>query len=280
MTSDTTSTNSTAASGGTTDEAKAAAQDVAGTAKEQAGQVAGETRRQARQLWEQSRDELVQQSGQQQNRLASTLRDLGSELSAMANGPDEGGSATGLVRDVGDQVSSAATWLENKEPGDVLQEVRDFARRKPGTFLLLAAGLGVLGGRLTRGAVDEARDSSDTSGAATTPGYAGQTGTSGMGAPGGTAAAFGSAGTGTSAYADATTPYAGGTTAYAGGDTAYSAEDAPYTGDDAAYATGETGDGTAWTGEVTPGDVATTDPTQGRPAEGLRPRMTEGGTHS
>lgn len=262
MTSDTTSMDSTTAGGGTTDEAKSAAQDVTGTAKEQATQVAGETKRQARQLFEQSRDELVQQSGQQQTRLAATLRDLGSELSAMANGPDQGGTATGLVRDVGDQVSSAATWLENKEPGDVLQEVRDFARRRPGTFLLVAAGLGVLGGRMTRGAVDDARDSSDTSGPSTS-----------NGAPG-TAASFTSTGTGTSAYADGTTPYAGGTTAYEGG--------ATYGGDDTAYLEGDTtvaGGESTWTGDIEPGDVGP-EPTQGRPAEGLRPRMPEGGMHS
>lgn len=260
MTSETTSMNSTTASSGTTDEAKSAAQDVAGTAKDQATQVAGEARRQARQLFDQSRDELVQQSGQQQTRLAATLRDLGSELSAMANGPDQGGAATGLVRDVGDQVSSAATWLENKEPGDVLQEVRDFARRRPGTFLLVAAGLGVLGGRLTRGAVDEAHESEDS------------VTTSSRSNGAGTTASFGTAGTGTSAYAAGTTPYAGGEPAYTGGGNAYGDADLE-------------GDSAAWTGDVAPGDVGlgdvgTTEPTQGRPAEGLRPRMPEGGTHS
>lgn len=269
MTSDTTSMDSTTASGGTTGEAKSAAKDVAGTAKEQAGQVAGETRRQARQLWDQSRDELVQQSGQQQTRLAATLRDLGSELSAMADGPDQGGTATGLVRDVGDQVSSAASWLENKEPGDVLQEVRDFARRRPGTFLLVAAGLGVLGGRMTRGAVDEARDSTGAQGAATTT-------SSGRGTSVGTTADFGSTGTGTSAYAEGTTPYAGGSGTYAGGQTAYAGDDTAYLEGDASVAGGES----TWTGDVQPGDVGVTEPTQGRPAEGLRPRMPEGGTHS
>lgn len=209
MTSETTSMSSATTQGGTADEARAAAQDVAGTAKEQATQVAGETRRQARQLWEQSRDEMVQQSGQQQTRIAQTLRELGSELSSMAGASEQDGNATALVRDVGDHVSSAASWLEDKEPGDVLEELRGFARRRPGTFLLVAAGLGVLGGRLTRGAVDEARDSSgsgeDQGMSSGTSGYASSTGNG-------------------TAYAEGTTPYADGTTGYAGGDTVYEAE--------------------------------------------------------
>lgn len=243
MTSDTTNMNSTTTSGGTTDEARSAAQDVAGTAKDQAAQVAGETRRQARQLWEQSRDEMVQQSGHQQTRIAATLRDLGSELSSMAGASEQSGNATALVRDVGDHVSSAASWLEDKEPGDVLEELRGFARRRPGTFLLVAAGLGVLGGRLTRGAVDDSRESSEStgSGSSTAPmstGSAGFTATNrGTGA---------GSGAGTTAYADGTTPYAGGTTTYAGGDTAYEAE-----------------------------GLEDSVPTHGRDAGGLRPRRSE-----
>lgn len=249
MTSETTSMNSTG--GGTTDEARSAAQDVAGTAKEQATQVTGETKRQARQLFDQSREELRSQGSQQQSRLASTLRDLGSELSAMADGPDQGGKATGLVRDVGDQVSSAAQWLENREPGEVLEELRGFARRRPGTFLLLAAGLGVVGGRLTRGAVDEARDSSESSGSGGTgQGYAGTT---------------------TSTYADGTTPYAGGTAAYAGGTTAYVEGDTAYASDATI-----TGGEPTWTGDTRTGDIGATDPTSGRDAGGLSPRMPEG----
>ena len=44
-----------------------------------------------------------------------------------------------------------ANWLQNREPADLLEEVRRFARRKPGVFLLGAAAAGVLAGRLTNG---------------------------------------------------------------------------------------------------------------------------------
>jgi hypothetical protein len=41
--------------------------------------------------------------------------------------------------------------LQNREPAELLEEVRSFARRKPGLFLLGAAAAGVLAGRLTSG---------------------------------------------------------------------------------------------------------------------------------
>ena len=55
---------------------------------------------------------------------------------------------------------TAAEFIENRQPSELLEEVRRFARRRPGTFLLGAAAIGFLGGRLTRGIADEARDDS------------------------------------------------------------------------------------------------------------------------
>ena len=48
-------------------------------------------------------------------------------------------------------VESFAGKLQNREPAELLDEVRSFARRKPGLFLLGAAAAGVVAGRLTRG---------------------------------------------------------------------------------------------------------------------------------
>jgi hypothetical protein len=79
------------------------------------------------------------------------LRQFSNELQQMA---DSGGTS-GLANDVVRQVSSRARDLyqgmENREPGELLDEVRRFARRKPGVFLFGAAAAGVLAGRLTRG---------------------------------------------------------------------------------------------------------------------------------
>jgi hypothetical protein len=45
-----------------------------------------------------------------------------------------------------------ASHLDGKEPSELLDDVRQFARRRPGTFLLGALAAGVVVGRLTRGA--------------------------------------------------------------------------------------------------------------------------------
>ena len=69
----------------------------------------------------------------------------------MARNSEQDGVATDLARQAADRARTAAGWLADRDPGSLLDEVRTFARRKPGTYLALALGAGVLAGRLTRG---------------------------------------------------------------------------------------------------------------------------------
>jgi len=145
--------------------AKDAASNVAGTAKEQAGEVVQQTRTQVQQLLGQARTELSDQVHTQQKRTASGLRSLGDQLGAMAQGSDRPGPATDVAQQAADKAHQFASWLEARNPQGVLDEVRSFARRKPGVFLVAAVGAGVLSGRLTRGlsAGDDVTDSSGPS---------------------------------------------------------------------------------------------------------------------
>jgi hypothetical protein len=131
--------------------ARDAGKHVAGVAGEQAGQVASEATQQVKQLIHQTRGELTEQAANQQQRVASGLRSLSKELSAMARGSEQSGMATDLVHQASERTNSAASWLEQREPGHVLDEVTRFARQRPGAFLALAAGAGLLVGRLGRG---------------------------------------------------------------------------------------------------------------------------------
>jgi ElaB/YqjD/DUF883 family membrane-anchored ribosome-binding protein len=160
----------------TTDVAKDQAAEVAGTARdagkhvagvagEQAGQVASEATQQVKQLVQQTRGELTEQAASQQQRVASGLRSLSKELSAMAQGSAQRGMATDLVHQASDRTNAVASWLEQREPGHVLDEVTRFARQRPGTFLALAAGAGLLVGRLGRG-LKAANDDDSNDGAA------------------------------------------------------------------------------------------------------------------
>jgi hypothetical protein len=126
------------------------AQSVAETAKSEAANVASEAKANAKDLLHQARHDLTQQAGAQQQKVASGLRSVSDELHAMAQGSDQPGLATDLVRQAAERSSSVASWLDERDPGSLLNEVKSFARQRPGTFLLLAAGAGVLAGRLSR----------------------------------------------------------------------------------------------------------------------------------
>lgn len=147
----------------TADAAKGAAGDVAQTASEKAKDVADEAKRQARDLVGEARQQVGSQVGNQHQNLVTNLRSLADELSRMAAASDQQGLASDLVGQAGDRARGAADWLGGRQPGDLLDEVRSFARRRPGTFLVGALVAGVAVGRLTRGAV--AAHSDDLSGA-------------------------------------------------------------------------------------------------------------------
>lgn len=136
------------------DKAGDAGGHLLGEAKGEAAAVTQEARRQLGDLWSQARTEVSDQASTQQSRLAGGLTAVGGQLSQMASAPSEQNLATDLVREVGQRADALGSWLESHGPDEVLDEVRSFARRRPGTFLLIAAGAGVVLGRLTRGLKD------------------------------------------------------------------------------------------------------------------------------
>lgn len=163
-------TPTTGGAGSTRDVAKQETQGVAQdavqsgkataeTAKQQAGEVAGEVSNQARQLFDQAREQITSQGGEQKTRATEGLRSLADELSGLVHGEGtSNGMVTDLAREASQRVRTTADWLETHEPSDVLNEARRFAQRRPGAFLLGAAALGLIGGRLTRGFADEVKE--------------------------------------------------------------------------------------------------------------------------
>ncbi|WP_069386700.1 hypothetical protein [Cellulosimicrobium cellulans] len=131
-----------------------AGREVAGEAKDKARDVAHEAKDRARGLVDQGRSQLQSQAQSQQQRLAGGLRTLGDELNQMASGSQDPGYASELVQRAGDATTRVADWFEDREPSSVLREVEDFARRRPGMFIAIAAGAGLVVGRLLRGMKD------------------------------------------------------------------------------------------------------------------------------
>ncbi|TNM69314.1 hypothetical protein FHN55_03025 [Streptomyces sp. NP160] len=171
---------------GVASEAAEQGKHVAATAGEQASQVASEAGRQAKDLLHQTRSQLTEQTSAGQRQAASGLGALADELKGLAEGRAGSGVATDLVHQASQRVGAVGSWLEEREPADVLREVEGFARRRPVAFLAIAAGVGLLAGRLTRGlgaAAHEQGAPSASSGAATTLPASGTTYASTTGAP-------------------------------------------------------------------------------------------------
>ncbi|WP_432504107.1 hypothetical protein [Kineococcus arenarius] len=160
--------------GQVTGTAKEQAGAVAGTAKEQAGAVAGtakeeaghvvhsaqeqlggvlqEAQSQAVDLLGELRRQVDEQSTGQRDKLAAFLKQAGTELSQMSSASEGSGMATQLVRQAGDRAGALGDALSSREPRELLEQVRSYARRRPGAFLLGALAAGALAGRVTRGA--------------------------------------------------------------------------------------------------------------------------------
>ena len=136
-----------------TDEGK----HVAGVAKEQASQVASEAASQVKNVAgdavAQVSDQLREQGGVQRDKLVATLSTLGDDLSAMADQASPG-LANDLTRQVAGQARSLTSRLDGREVGDLLDDVRSFARQRPGVFLLGSLVAGVVAGRLLAGTRD------------------------------------------------------------------------------------------------------------------------------
>lgn len=152
------STTDGADSGGTdsakdvAQEALGSAADVAGAAKEEASKVASEAKDKATDLLADVKSQVDDQSRTQLANLASKLGELADEIESMVKGSDTSGTVTDVAQQLADRTHELSAHLDGRQPLDLLDDVRGFARRRPAAFLAGAAVAGVIAGRLTRGA--------------------------------------------------------------------------------------------------------------------------------
>ncbi|WP_134768054.1 hypothetical protein [Nocardioides sp. 1609] len=142
---------------------------VVGVAQSEAKKVASEATSQVRSVLDDARTQVGGQLGdqtrQQRDNLVVTLGTFGDDLATMADAP-EGGLAADVAREVAQHAQRLTGYLEGREPGELLDDARDFARRRPGTFLLGALVAGVVVGRVARGVKDAGTSEPDASAAA------------------------------------------------------------------------------------------------------------------
>jgi hypothetical protein len=134
----------------TTDQAKQAAS----VAQDEVKQVASDVRDQARGLLTETRTQVEDQSRTQRDRLVETISTFSNDLDGMAE--QRGGLASDAAREVANRARSFGQQLDGREPAELLDDLRSFARRRPGVFLAGSVIAGVVVGRFLRGSRDAA----------------------------------------------------------------------------------------------------------------------------
>ncbi|MBW3557202.1 MAG: hypothetical protein KY454_09750 [Actinobacteria bacterium] len=131
--------------------ATGAAQQVGGTVTEEATRVAGEVAAQGRNLLEETTTQLHQQASEQTERLGQTIRKLGEEARALSQGrTEDAGPFRDYVEQAASQLDLVADRIHERGFDGVVDDVRSFARRRPGAFLLGTALAGFAAGRLIK----------------------------------------------------------------------------------------------------------------------------------
>lgn len=133
-----------------TDNAKSQAGEVAGAAGEQAKAVVEDAKYQARRVVDDSRQQLMNQASEQTTKLAGSVRDVSKQLQGVKSGQAPQGIVGDIANEAASMTSRLAETLETRSPDELIGEVRTFARRRPGMFLLGALGAGFVAGRLVR----------------------------------------------------------------------------------------------------------------------------------
>ncbi len=126
--------------------------EVRSTLSDETRNVAQDAKEHARQMAHESRESLRSEASNQAARLASTLRDVGGQLRSMAQSQPAGGMAIDVSRQLADAATRVAEKLDTGGVDAGLSDIKRFARRRPGLFVVGAIGAGFAAGRLLKAA--------------------------------------------------------------------------------------------------------------------------------
>lgn len=149
------------AAGQSAQAASSAASEVAGTAKDQAQNVVTEAKSQVRSVASDVRSRVGSEARTQNDRLAEGIRKFADELEEMVSERSDS-PARSVVTQVSQGGRRVADFLAERGPEGALDELQSFARRRPGTFLAVAAAAGFVAGRLGKSAFSAAKDDSNS----------------------------------------------------------------------------------------------------------------------
>jgi hypothetical protein len=130
--------------------------DGANTAAESARhgvqEVADDAKRQTRHLLSEARDQVRSEAEGQTGRASHFTRELSEELREIADRGEASGYLTSLAGSGADTLDRFSSRLDQGGLDGALDDVRSFARRRPGLFLAGCFGAGVVLGRVLHNA--------------------------------------------------------------------------------------------------------------------------------
>ena len=130
--------------------ARDAGTDVASTARDEVRHVADEAVDQAHRVTADVKQRVRDEAERQHGNLTGRVGQFASELYAMAAERPET-PARELITLLADRSTAFAEYLDKNGPEKALTELQDFARRRPGTFIVAAVAAGFVVGRLGKG---------------------------------------------------------------------------------------------------------------------------------
>ncbi len=146
-------------------DAKATAREAATAVKEEAATVARTVQEQVRTIASDVRSEVRSHSEDRARQAATQLQTLSERIDALLSGrPSDAGPLPDYLRQGQTKVQAFARTLEQRGPQGLIDDAVSFGRRRPGAFLVMAAGLGFAVGRLARaGAFEMSNDAGTVS---------------------------------------------------------------------------------------------------------------------
>lgn len=126
------------------------ARSIAETGKEEATKVLGEVRSQTSNLVGEAGHQVRDRAQAQVGNAARMLGDMSDELDRMASSSMSASPITSLARDGATAMRSLSRRLDEGGLDAAMQDVRNFARRRPVVFLTGAFAVGMFAGRLVR----------------------------------------------------------------------------------------------------------------------------------
>jgi hypothetical protein len=135
--------------------ARAEAGAVADTVKDETRQVAQQAQQQATNALHQIQGDVRTRANEEATKFAQTLHETSRQLQTMADHSGEQGFVASLVREGSNATERLGTRLDQGGLDAVMSDMRSWARRQPGTFLLGAVAAGFAVGRLVRNMRDD-----------------------------------------------------------------------------------------------------------------------------